>query len=464
MHQSTSFLLSWRKKGRPQTSPTQESVPAVEVHTPRSSNSSPVPARVQPTRRPSDTPSENSTRFLRLFKGSHAETDASSLASLEETAEKPQRNLPALRNPSSFIRRPHSPPFRNPPSPDARTSPLRSPHSLERQLPPVPPVRPPRPPSLNLDAIEFHSTPFTPTSPKPSGPPRSPRQQPLILERSSRRKMPELDDVWEGFMKDVEGENADNFAIPLRRHAWARDRLVGSQQGVQAILDPPSVRQPRLSLYRTTRGSESTPYLKYTPDLTDAEGSESSDDETSPSNPGFSLSLFPAPPPLPVRRRTTPKPLILLPTPTIARLPPSPSFSSRDSTPIATPTTPRCVDPSIYSPRKSASPVSILKKPGMTHSPRSPAVTPPTTPALAAGWSEEPPSSCYNSTPRLRTAQSVPHLHPSLSLATSNAHRNTSSDTTSMSNRRPVHIRPRLYLKAQPLPPPPGNVEWGYAV
>ncbi|KAJ7129795.1 hypothetical protein C8R44DRAFT_89200 [Mycena epipterygia] len=277
--------------------------------------------------------------------------------------------------------------------------------------------------------------------------------------------MPELDNVWKGFMKDAEGEDAHDFIIPpLRRGVSEDPSLVGTRRRVQAMLDPPTVRQPRPTMYRAG-GSESTPYLACSADLSSESDSEYSNDETSQTNPGFPLSLFPAPPPLPMRRRTTPKPLVLLPTPTIAPLPPSPSisYSSRDSTPVATPTTPRSVEPSLYSARKSTSPVSILKKPG-----RSPASASPVTPTLPGGFPEQARSTFHILPPRLRSAQSVPHLQKPLLLATPTTHRNTSSDTTSMNNRRrttsrpDASVKPQLYPKTRP--PPSGNVEWGYAV
>ncbi|KAJ6539238.1 hypothetical protein B0H19DRAFT_1381945 [Mycena capillaripes] len=202
----SSFLLNFRRKGRSQTSSTQESATAVEVPLPpRSSNTSPVSSRIVSKRRPcpSDTPSESSGRFLRFFKGSYAETDASSLASVDEPAR--------VETP---------PPFHFPPSSPSSSnkSSLSSPHSLYRPLPPLPPVRPPRPPSLNLDV------PLTPTHPKGI---RRPPQRPLIPEQFSPRpgrKMPELDNVWEGFIRDVEGEDMDDFTIPPRRHGLSKDR------------------------------------------------------------------------------------------------------------------------------------------------------------------------------------------------------------------------------------------------
>lgn len=449
MPQSPSFLLSWRKKDRAQTSPTPGSAPAVEVYIPsRSIDSSPTPMRRHPTRPPSDTPSDNSTRFLRIFKGNHPEPHPSSPA---ETAQKAQITVPPRASSSSSImRRPHSPPSHYPPSPE-RTSALGSPHSLDRPLPPVPPVRPPRPPSLNLDAIEL-AVPLTPPSLK-SRRTRPPHQQRLVSEPAIRHKMPELDSVWEGFMKDVEG---DDFTIPPRRWHPSKDPFnfsVEPQRGVRAISD-----RPRPSLYRAW-GSESTPYLAYSSggQTSDSE-SEYSDEETNQGDAGFSLSLFPVPPPLPMRRRIPPKPLVLLPTPTIAPLPPSPSCSSGDSTPLATPTTPRSAEPSLHdhSARKSRSPVSILKKPGTSFSARYPVPSPPDTPTtpttpIFTGVEERPNTSRITS-PRLRSAQSVPHLQKSL-LPASNTHRNVSSDTSSMGNRERVPDRTngRQLVRSWPL-------------
>lgn len=104
---------------------------------------------------------------------------------------------------------------------------------------------------------------------------------------------------------------------------------------VHAVLDLSSPLNQR-SLYRST---SSTPYLPYT--------EAKSLPALPPVDTGRSdtLSLFPHPPPLVVRKRI-PKPLVLKATPSIAPLPPSPminsaGFSSTDSTPVATPTTSR---------------------------------------------------------------------------------------------------------------------------
>ncbi|KAJ7095277.1 hypothetical protein B0H15DRAFT_102857 [Mycena belliarum] len=417
MPQPASFLRRWKKRSPAQTSPTQGAATSVEVRIPpRSSSSSPASPRPQFQRQPSDTPSENSTRLLRFFKASPAETDVSSLGSIDSMAQKVQMITPALQTVSS------SPSLRPPPS--LAAPPPASPSFFERPLPSVPPMRPPRPPSLNLDVIEpLYSVPFNSSLGQSPSSMRLPLPRPPITERSSRRKMPELDDVWEGFIKDAEGEIDDvTSTIPVRRR--------GVPTRGAPVQRCPARHPSRSTLYSDTRGSDSTPFLSFTPELTDG---DSSNDE---------LSLFPLPPPLP-RRRPPPKVLILRPTPSIAPLPPSPSLSSTDSTPIATPTTPRSAGPSPHTWRKNTSPASILKKSGMSPPLCSPIPT------------EEPPGhhSAYSASPtRLRSAQSLPHLHPSFIMDTHNGHRNASSDTASIGNRRrvpshtDVNVRPFLNL------------------
>ncbi|KAJ6629096.1 hypothetical protein B0H10DRAFT_22410 [Mycena sp. CBHHK59/15] len=484
MHQPASFLRSWRKKDRPQTSPMHGSIPPADISPRSSSSSSPGPARIYSQRHPSDTPSESSTRLRRFFKGAHSDADSSSLASADETSQKEGDG--SIRIATSFLPSQHSPPFRRarpPLIPDQ--SPLASPLFPDRSLPPTPPVRPPRPPSLNLDALEFPTTLIlSPTTSKSPGS----RTPPHLLRPKSAgaRKMPELDDIWEGFIKDIEGEteDVDEFIFSARRlpssdlisnvHSWTvvsttSPLLVSerSPQAAQAALDHSHRSRPQPhSLYRATRSTPQLPNTKSgaQPPIpsTESDLEPSSEDELG-SNVGFSLSLFPTPPPLTWRKRGAPKPLVLLPTPTIAPLPPSPSASSSmDSTPIATPTTPRSAAPSFHSARKSNSPASILKKPGVqsTHSPIH------TAPALIQypGLREDASSSSRITVPRLRSAQSVPYLQAPLS---SNAHRNTSSDSTSYNTRQRVLSRPNMgprpqqYSKALPATP---GVEWGYAV
>ncbi|KAJ7667916.1 hypothetical protein DFH06DRAFT_232981 [Mycena polygramma] len=423
---AASFLRGLRRKDRSSHSMTTGSAPAVEVPLPpRSTNSTSRPILFQ--RRPSDTPSE-AARLFRLFKGSNTETDTSSLASADENVSQTQVETPARSPPFHF-------PPNFPPSSHKRVSPLSSPHSLDRPLPPLPPVRPPRPPSLNLDPV-----PLAPAHPNPKEARRPQRR--LIPEQfgpGPGRKMPELDNVWEGFIRDVEGEDVDDYTVPPRRHGLSKDRPCVSDafsprspRGVQAILD---TSLPRRAVYRAGP-SRSTPYLGYPPELISDSESEYSTDETSHGHDApFSLSLFPAPPPI-RRRATAPKPLVLLPTPSIAPLPPSPSWSSRDSTPVATPTTSRSFEPSpLYSQRKG-----ILKTPSPSFSPSSLDQTRPPTPPTPTFAR---PSPNGPSPYPLRSAKSVPHFQP---LSQSTAHRNTSSDTTSVSDRRRVLSRPKYSM------------------
>ncbi|KAJ7368189.1 hypothetical protein DFH08DRAFT_17737 [Mycena albidolilacea] len=436
---SPSLFRSWRKKDRPLTCPAQGSAPAVDVSLPsRSSNSSPVSDRMDSRRRPSDTPSDNSARFLwRFNKASYAETDTSSVVSVDgahQTEAGPTSPSPSFQHPSE------RPPL---------SSPLSSPRSLDRPLPPLPPVRPPRPPSLNLNAIP--STSMLPS--KTRQPRRAPQRRPAMPELHSDplpRKLPVLDNVWEGFIREIEGRAEDILDFTI--YGLGKDRPYTSQRGIEAVLDPPRAPQPRQTIYRTS-ASGSTPHFKSPHEL----HSDSESEDESQENVGFSLSQFPAPPPM-SRRRAPPKPLVLLPTPSIAPLPPSPSFSSGESTPVATPTTPRYVEPS---PRKgilknSSTSLSSFAEPA---SPTTPTSSSPRIKTLPKATSPTP-------RPRLRSAQSVPYLQPP---ALANAHRTTSSDEPSTTHRRRVTSRPDAYAAQQfysraPLPPPPSNVQWGYAV
>ncbi|KAJ7638711.1 hypothetical protein FB45DRAFT_903606 [Roridomyces roridus] len=343
---------------------------------------------------PSDSPS--APRFFR--KGSYAESDAAGLP------------------------RATSPPGQPGPPP-----PLTSSHSLDRPLPAVPPSRPPRPPSLDLEFIDL-TVPPTP-SPKPRS--RTPRKP--SVTSVTKREMPELDHVWEDFMKDVQDE--DIIGAPPSRH------------GVHVILDP-----PRPTLYRAW-GSESSPYLT----SSSAQTSDSeSDTGTDPEN---TLALFPIPPPLPTRRRMAPKPLVLLPTPTIAPLPPSPSYSSRDSTPLATPTTPRYADSG-----SGVRPTSFSKKPGSTLTLRSPPDTPttPTTPTLSPA-AEKRPNAPVAQPHRLRSAQSVPHIHWAASDSNGRLSARRQRVGSLVAKFASLIHSFKHQLNAQSLSTS-NNVQWGYAI
>ncbi|KAF7301363.1 hypothetical protein MIND_00701500 [Mycena indigotica] len=194
---------------------------------------------------------------------------------------------------------------------------------------------------------------------------------------------------------------------------------------------------PRANFTRYSNASNPTLSASKSPshasDYSDSDGS--ADGTHSITSSDFPLSLFPKPPPLRTHR---PPPLTLRPTPTIAPLPPSPAFiNSNDSTPVATPTTP------VPRQRQLTSPIIMLKKPsGRRALPISPPSSPPTSPL--------PPSPNVVKSPigpRLRSAQSVPHLQPIAS-----THRNTSSDSITQRQPRP------------PLPLDREVRQWGYAI
>ncbi|KAK7061628.1 hypothetical protein R3P38DRAFT_666389 [Favolaschia claudopus] len=429
----SSLFRSWRKKDHQQT---QASVTVIEVpSTPRSSSSSSsVSPRITPHRRPSDTPSiGSSSRFHWPFhKGSHAETDCSSVASMEDTPPPtPSPSPPRIQHP-----------------PKERLVAFASPHPVERPLPPLPPMRPPRPPSLNLNAVSSSHTAQQPCRPS--------QRRPPILEHHSDpipRRLPVLDNVWEGFMRDVESsaDDIEDFAV----YGISNCSQYASQEAAEVCRRTPKMRPP---LYRNA-ASESTPHLPSLYELSDSE----SDDGSRQNDCAFPLSQFPSPPPMP-RRRTAPTPLVLLPTPTIAPLPPSPLYSSGDSTPVATPTTPRhaehCLKKGIL--KSPSSPYSSSSSSVAIAAPVTPSSPPRSRAAAAPKEHSHPPP------PRLRSAQSVPHFHHQ-ALTTHNIHRLTSSDTASPTHRRRVtsrpdaHIAQQFYAKA-PLPALPANVQWGYAV
>ncbi|KAJ7068167.1 hypothetical protein C8F01DRAFT_1246705 [Mycena amicta] len=357
MQQPPSVLRAWRKRRRPQTSPAQASAPAiVDLAPSRSSNATPL--------------SPKSSAFFRAFKTNHFGGSVSSLEDWTKTQKRVSLRLNAD----------HSPHADEPPS---------SPSPFDRPLPSVPPRRPPRPPSLNLE-LDLES----------SSPLRARRAEPRAIS-SPRRRPPQLDNTWAGFLRDTEEDDDFVPRVHLTRRSNASNPTL-----VRSKVSEPA---PRIDCH-----SESD--------------SESSPEWSSPST-HFPLSLFPSPPPLRARR---PAPLILRPTPTIAPLPPSPGFNSNDSTPVATPTTPKY-------------PLSILKR---TRRPVSPPSTPPASPLPPAPVMQSP-------RPLLRSAQSVPHLQ-----LIASSHRNTSSDTIGQ-RRRPL---PQPHKDASSLTPDNRNVQWGYAI
>jgi hypothetical protein len=357
------------------------------------------------------------------------------------------------------------------------------------------PSRPPRPPSLNL-----YSHP-RPESASPRSPNRvrfAPAPQIRPPDSPSRHSFRHIGQTKGSFHESIKGPDSLDFegpapSVPQRRDsptgitAQNHNRMVSkymhfgehslgatalvitttrppspsgsfreSPRTVHAVLDLSDLPSPR-SLYHATSSSPHLPYVTQKPSRSKSE-SFKNDIEGKPFEDP--LALFPSPPPLVIRKRR-PKPLVLLPTPTLARLPPSPAFpsspaiSSADSTPPTTPTTPRPPQSPLsdVAPRKSLSTTSIPKcSPGRSlysvpppaySPPNSPLPTPPTSPKVSSSTLAVPIDR------RLRTAQSTAEFRPQR-LQPSSIHRLTlstpSSDFLTEPSRRRAHSRPDVLV------------------
>ncbi|KDR83866.1 hypothetical protein GALMADRAFT_682077 [Galerina marginata CBS 339.88] len=241
------------------------------------------------------------------------------------------------------------------------------------------------------------------------------------------------------------------------------DTLQLSSKTVHAVLDPSNNGKPR-RFYRNA--GSSTPHLPYKDRVGPSIKSDLSTCSVDSSETGpFPLSLFPVPPPLIVRKKI-PAPLILQP-----RLPSS-AQSSRDSTPVGTPTTPRFQHPSSPPQSSTASPTKkfYLSRSSTSFSP--PPFSPPNSPL------PKPPialDGCPKSSDRavgtLRNTQSNANLRDSLPFSA--RHRLTSSepisDQTSLPIKRPTKPRRaerpkniQAYMNMEELTSE--GVQWGYAL
>ncbi|PPQ67824.1 hypothetical protein CVT26_007071 [Gymnopilus dilepis] len=235
---------------------------------------------------------------------------------------------------------------------------------------------------------------------------------------------------------------------------------------VNAVVDPAQDAKRR-SLYHSTG---STPHLPYKASAQSVAKSDSSAHSVDSSEADqFPLSLFPLPPPLIVRKKV-PAPLVLRATFTAS------AQSSRDSSPVRTPTTPRLQalnSPSqsnITSPTKKSS----LGRPSASFSP--PPFSPPDSPLPLPPVSPKASlESTRHSVRPLRMAQSNISLRDPLPFPAT--HRLTSSepipDQSISPARRPFKWRPaerprniQAYLqdmKEQSSESGEARIEWGYA-
>ncbi|KAF8165459.1 hypothetical protein B0H34DRAFT_239880 [Crassisporium funariophilum] len=244
--------------------------------------------------------------------------------------------------------------------------------------------------------------------------------------------------------------------------------LQASPKTVHAVLDLSVDANPR-SLYFATG---STPYLPYKDKEKSvfplrSDGSASSVDG---SEDNFPLSLFPAPPPLVIRKKV-PTPLVIRPM-----LPSQSSQSSRDSTPVGTPTTPRF--PSLNSPSQSSicspSKKYFINRPLARNSP--PPFSPPNSPLPIPPVTREEEVRHFSVRP-LRTARSDNNLRGALPFPAT--HRLNSSEPISDQSSSPIKrsTRPRpegvrlknlqSYTDLKEQPRETGmesHVQWGYAL
>ncbi|KAG6809982.1 hypothetical protein H0H92_013808 [Tricholoma furcatifolium] len=227
-----------------------------------------------------------------------------------------------------------------------------------------PPPRPSRPPSLNLP------------SPPPSPLQRSPTRVRFAPETQVKTSLPPSP-LRQAFLP---APSQDNTFLPAftskggryegtKPHNRNVDSLYLTQststaRAVLDLTDSPNHRE----FARTNSSSPHLPSTKFRPRTEPQLQREKLSSQDT-------LALFPVPPRSSVRPRRRPQPLVLLPTPTIAPLPPSPLNSSTDSTPLSTPTA-TSVLPSPRSSKFSTRPLHGVTPPRYSP-PSGPLPTPP---------------------------------------------------------------------------------------
>ncbi|KAJ3837874.1 hypothetical protein F5878DRAFT_661715 [Lentinula raphanica] len=341
------------------------------------------------------------------------------------------------------------------------------------------PHRPPRPPSPKLyepPAEQASNLPIVRTEShgKFNQNHRSNRTVELL---KAKRSMPELDGVWKGFLEDVNEDHDSLYNDPLPDLPPLQVYSSPLRPPVRGPRSRTTSNPPRCGTLYPSKSTSNISRLEETP--SSRRSSVSSNESRSCGTDLDSLALFPEPPPLKIGKKI-PKPLVLLPTPRLTPLPPSPSTGSLNSTPIATPTSPTIP----YSPRRMASPPSILKKsqsaamlsnvPTTPTSPRS-AVYDPYLPSSAAVTMSLPRP------PRVTITQSMSNAYISRSMSPT-SHKSSSSDTMALPNSgapRSRASRNNTFVPEprsdKPLPPlllnrrqrnikHPSPVEWGIAV
>lgn len=298
------------------------------------------------------------------------------------------------------------------------------------------PSRPPRPPSLDLSNPPTHN----PTTRAPDSAPvlresRPRRPPPQSLSESStgslpraKRSMPELDGVWKGFLADVDEDFSSLYKHPLPKSPPVyKQTLPDHSKSVESnSRSGRGLGKPRPTL----QSSQSTHNL-----ATKREESPRSSTSSADSLPLAAdfASLFPAPPPLSIRKKFV-KPLVLHPRPSTGSLRSFDFSSSTESTPVVTPTTPTFRQIQIPSSPLRKSPSAVL----LPSSPVSPYSTGFPTPPV----DHNPYSANAFPSRSTRMLHSISTATPGSLPMSQIAHRSTSSDTTLIPNSDPSRTHP----------------------
>jgi hypothetical protein len=351
--------------------------------------------------------------------------------------------------------------------------------SPRRDLPPVPPlralysesqiatlarrpVRPPRPPPLNLplSASSLPPSPLSPSFPRhhanPTSPwkkdlpslPHSPYQHavspahshleslPGTPESSSpktERKMPELDGVWAGFLREVDEDchsvanSADGLAIHPDPILSLEDLHIPLIRPHRPITLRPSI--PSMSSSPVCNSNSSTQHS--TPPMR-SRGQSSKPNPLSlrstisPEDSDFVLSQFPPVPPL--TRNLEHMSLRSCLTPPLSPA----STCTADLTPVATPVTPKFAHSQVHHTTRQ-SPQSIMKSTIDSPAILSSAPSSSSSSESSRPVTPSPSETAHRRTPKLtgdalRKSRSTVHLRAAPMPRT---HRTTSSDSTS---------------------------------
>ncbi|KAG7097078.1 hypothetical protein E1B28_004464 [Marasmius oreades] len=396
--------------------------------------------------------------------------------------------------PRQSPRRPQRPPSLNlerpEPIPQSHTQPKTSPiepvaerrraSSSNRPLPHL--TTPLLPPSLNLEKSQPTSRSHTPLKTLVINLPVAEKSVPSLSRHHSHLDtpnhlfttrlrpqgcVPELDGVWKGFLEELEEDlhtlsgNSTNIRSPSTSRPRSRSNTTPCPSRTKRFQDlPPSPHfdKRKFDIPQNT----SLTHADYS---SDGEGSEAS---SSTADLLISLSLFPTPPPLRIRKKEVIRSLELRIRPGERPCPSSPGQSSSDSTPVTTPTTFPPLSLKSTSPKRSKfqEPSRPSHTPHTISAPERP-VANRSSPSASLIQTKLRPSRSFHHPP-------LKHLRPFPTL-----HRTTSSELVSSSRAPqnqlkegiwrsfPISHSSPSYLQSRGRKPTPSvytPVQWGIAV